>query len=72
MGETPDDATVNENRLNLADLQQRKYLAQQMENYFFSDDIDRPARLRTAKQRLKENVWALFGRRTRRRGSGKY
>ncbi|MFN5340456.1 MAG: oxidative damage protection protein [Burkholderiales bacterium] len=34
---------VNENRLNLADLRARKYLAQQMENYFFSDDVDQPA-----------------------------
>jgi Fe-S cluster biosynthesis and repair protein YggX len=28
---------VNENRLNLADAQARKYLAGQMENYFFGD-----------------------------------
>ena len=26
---------VNENRLNLADIQARKFLAEQMENYFF-------------------------------------
>lgn len=34
---------VNENRLNLADTRARKYLAQQMENYFFSDRVDQPA-----------------------------
>ncbi len=28
---------VNENRLNLADLKARQYLAQQMENYFFGE-----------------------------------
>lgn len=28
---------VNENRLNLADIRARKYLAQQMENYLFND-----------------------------------
>jgi Fe-S cluster biosynthesis and repair protein YggX len=33
---------VNENRLNLADLQARKYLAQQMENYFFGDGSQMP------------------------------
>ncbi len=31
---------VNENRLNLADLQARKYLASQMENYFFGGSTD--------------------------------
>lgn len=31
---------VNENRLNLADLQARKYLATQMENYFFGGSTD--------------------------------
>ena len=31
---------VNENRLNLADLQARKYLATQMENYFFGGGTD--------------------------------
>ena len=31
---------VNENRLNLADLQARKYLAAQMENYFFGGNTD--------------------------------
>ena len=34
---------VNENRLNLADIRARKYLAQQMESYFFGDGGDRPA-----------------------------
>lgn len=33
---------VNENRLNLADIRARKYLAQQMESYFFGDGGDRP------------------------------
>lgn len=33
---------VNENRLNLADSRARKYLAQQMESYFFGDGGDRP------------------------------
>jgi Fe-S cluster biosynthesis and repair protein YggX len=33
---------VNENRLNLADLQARKYLAQQMENYFFGEGAQTP------------------------------
>ena len=33
---------VNENRLNLADARARKYLAQQMESYFFGDGGDRP------------------------------
>ena len=32
---------VNENRLNLADIRARKYLAQQMENYFFGDGAER-------------------------------
>lgn len=34
---------VNENRLNLADARARKYLAAQMEKYFFGDGGDRPA-----------------------------
>jgi len=34
---------VNENRLNLADPQARKYLATQMENYFFSESVQMPA-----------------------------
>ena len=33
---------VNENRLNLADAQARKYLAGQMENYFFGDGTQMP------------------------------
>ena len=33
---------VNENRLNLADSRARKYLAQQMESYFFGGGADRP------------------------------
>lgn len=31
---------VNENRLNLADVRARKYLAQQMEKHFFGDGAD--------------------------------
>lgn len=31
---------VNENRLNLADLRARQYLAQQMEKHFFGDGAD--------------------------------
>jgi Fe-S cluster biosynthesis and repair protein YggX len=31
---------VNENRLNLADAQARKYLAEQMERYFFGTGAD--------------------------------
>ncbi|MQR01792.1 oxidative damage protection protein [Glaciimonas soli] len=31
---------VNENRLNLADVRARKYLAQQMENHFFGSGAD--------------------------------
>lgn len=34
---------VNENRLNLADARARKYLATQMEQYFFGGGADRPA-----------------------------
>ncbi|MEZ5649133.1 MAG: oxidative damage protection protein [Burkholderiaceae bacterium] len=34
---------VNENRLNLADPRARKYLAKQMEAYFFGEGADRPA-----------------------------
>lgn len=34
---------VNENRLNLADSQARKYLAAQMENYFFGEGAQMPA-----------------------------
>lgn len=34
---------VNENRLNLADARARKYLAAQMEQYFFGDGAERPA-----------------------------
>ncbi|MFT3802905.1 MAG: oxidative damage protection protein [Burkholderiaceae bacterium] len=34
---------VNENRLNLADARARKYLAAQMEQYFFGGGADRPA-----------------------------
>jgi Fe-S cluster biosynthesis and repair protein YggX len=34
---------VNENRLNLADLRARKYLAQQMESYFFGGAVDQAA-----------------------------
>lgn len=33
---------VNENRLNLADLKARQYLAQQMESYFFGAGTDMP------------------------------
>ncbi|MDR2195028.1 MAG: oxidative damage protection protein [Gallionellaceae bacterium] len=33
---------VNENRLSLADAGARKYLAQQMENYFFGDGAQMP------------------------------
>ena len=33
---------VNENRLNLADARARKYLAQQMESYFFGEGADKP------------------------------
>ena len=33
---------VNENRLNLAEASARKYLAQQMENYFFGGGADMP------------------------------
>jgi Fe-S cluster biosynthesis and repair protein YggX len=33
---------VNENRLNLADPQARKYLATQMESYFFSENVQMP------------------------------
>ena len=35
---------VNENRLNLADPRARKYLAAQMEGYFFGEGADRAAR----------------------------
>lgn len=34
---------VNENRLNLADLRARQYLARQMEQYFFGTGADKPA-----------------------------
>jgi Fe-S cluster biosynthesis and repair protein YggX len=34
---------VNENRLNLADTRARKYLATQMEQYFFGAGADKPA-----------------------------
>lgn len=34
---------VNENRLNLADARARKYLASQMESYFFGEGADKPA-----------------------------
>lgn len=34
---------VNENRLNLADLRARQYLARQMEQYFFGNGVDQPA-----------------------------
>ena len=34
---------VNENRLNLADTRARKYLAQQMESYFFGGEVDQAA-----------------------------
>ena len=34
---------VNENRLNLADLQARKYLAKQMEAHFFGDGAEQAA-----------------------------
>ena len=33
---------VNENRLNLADARARKYLATQMEKYFFGEGADKP------------------------------
>lgn len=33
---------VNENRLNLADIKARQYLAQQMENYFFGEGTQMP------------------------------
>jgi Fe-S cluster biosynthesis and repair protein YggX len=34
---------VNENRLNLADARARKYLATQMEQFFFGEGAERPA-----------------------------
>jgi len=34
---------VNEMRLNLADIKARKYLANQMEAYFFGEGADQPA-----------------------------
>lgn len=34
---------VNENRLNLADATARKYLAKQMENYFFGEGAEMPS-----------------------------
>ncbi len=34
---------VNENRLNLADVRARKYLATQLENYFFGEGAEQPA-----------------------------
>lgn len=34
---------VNENRLNLADVRARKYLAKQLESYFFGDGGDQVA-----------------------------
>jgi Fe-S cluster biosynthesis and repair protein YggX len=34
---------VNENRLNLADPAARKYLAEQMERYFFGAGADMPS-----------------------------
>ena len=34
---------VNENRLNLADLRARQYLARQMENFFFGPGAEQPA-----------------------------
>jgi len=34
---------VNENRLNLADLRARQYLARQMEQFFFGGGGDKPA-----------------------------
>ncbi|HEY6095116.1 MAG TPA: oxidative damage protection protein [Gallionellaceae bacterium] len=34
---------VNENRLNLADARARKFLAEQMENYFFGEANQMPA-----------------------------
>ncbi|MGA7180048.1 MAG: oxidative damage protection protein [Thiobacillaceae bacterium] len=34
---------INENRLNLADPQARKYLMTQMEQYFFGNGADQPA-----------------------------
>lgn len=33
---------VNENRLNLSEAQARKYLAEQMENYFFGEGSQMP------------------------------
>ena len=33
---------VNENRLNLADAQARKFLARQMEDYFFGEGTEMP------------------------------
>jgi Fe-S cluster biosynthesis and repair protein YggX len=34
---------VNENRLNLADLRARQYLARQMESFFFGNGAEQPA-----------------------------
>ena len=34
---------VNENRLNLADIKARQYLAKQMENHFFGDGAEMPS-----------------------------
>ncbi|KIO50465.1 oxidative damage protection protein [Nitrosospira sp. NpAV] len=34
---------VNENRLNLAEIKARKYLAEQMEAYFFGTGAEQPA-----------------------------
>jgi len=39
----PQTMLVNEMRLNLADIKARKYLASQMEAYFFGEGADQPA-----------------------------
>ncbi len=41
---------VNENRLNLADARARKYLAEQMENYFFGAGAQMPSGFTPPKQ----------------------
>ena len=33
---------LNENRLNLADLRARQYLARQMERFFLGEGVDQP------------------------------
>jgi Fe-S cluster biosynthesis and repair protein YggX len=61
---------VNENRLNLADLRARQYLARQMENHFFGGGAD-AAGIRPANALTGRSLWPDGARAHAMAGAGR-